>query len=238
MKISGPAMRLLRQKCIGLQIFASAIFCITPAKADMRIEAAKITAGDLWVLGNAGEPDTDITLDGQFSQRTDNRGYFEFHVVYHPATCIATLRTPKQARSIVVGDCGQQGSSLVGPPGPRGEAGARGEPGSRGAMGPPGPPGEDGAVGPHGERGPTGPAGPVGSAGPAGAPGPRGPQGVPGPAGKAAPPSVALKAKPSPVLTGSVTRPRSARPQREPEPAFDDAAPLAPGAGSTAEDRY
>ncbi|SFM75207.1 Collagen triple helix repeat-containing protein [Methylobacterium pseudosasicola] len=231
-------MCLSRQKRIGLQIFAGAIFCITPAKADMRIEAAKITAGDLWVLGNAGEPDTDITLDDKFSQRTDGRGYFEFHVVYHPATCIATLRTPKHARSIVVGDCGQQGPSLVGPPGPRGEAGTRGEPGPPGAMGPPGPPGAEGAVGAHGERGPAGPAGPVGSAGPAGAPGPRGPQGAPGPAGKAAPPSAALKAKPSPVLTGSVAQPRPARRQREPEPALDEAAPLDPGAGSTVEDRY
>ena len=85
-------------------VFAALIVCIAPAKADMRIDAAKITAGDLWVLGNTGEPDTDITLDGRFPQRTDSRGAFEFHVVYHPATCIATLRTPKQVRSVVVGE--------------------------------------------------------------------------------------------------------------------------------------
>jgi len=231
-------MRLSRQQCIGLQIFAVSMVYIVPAKADMRIEAAKITAGDLWILGNAGEPDSDITLDGQFSQRTDSRGYFEFHVVYHPATCIATLRTPKQARSIVVGECGQQAPGLPGPPGPRGEAGARGEPGPEGAMGPPGPPGDEGSVGPQGEhglQGPAGPAGPVGSAGP---PGPRGPQGPTGPAGKAPPPSVAFKAKPSPVLTGSVARPRSARPSREPGQGPDDAALSDPGAGVAAEDRY
>ena len=232
-------MCLSRRRSIGLQIFAAAILGIVPARADMRIEAAKITAGELWVLGNAGEPDTGITLDGQFPQRTDSRGYFEFHVVYHPATCIATLRTPKQARSIVVGDCGQQGPGLPGPPGPRGEAGSRGEPGPQGAMGPPGPPGVDGSDGAPGERGVPGPAGPVGSAGPGGPPGPRGPQGMPGPAGKAAAlPGVAAQPRPSPALTGSVAQPRPARAPREPAPAPDDVTRSDPGAGVAAEDRY
>ncbi|WP_419829218.1 collagen-like protein [Methylobacterium sp.] len=231
-------MSLSRRQSALLQLFVGPLLWIAPAKADMRIEAAKITAGDLWVLGNAGEPDAEITLDGKFSQRTDTRGYFEFHVVYHPATCIATLRTSKQARSIVVGECGQQALGLPGPPGPRGEAGIRGEPGRPGAMGPPGTPGTDGPVGAQGERGPQGPEGPVGSAGPAGPPGPRGPQGAPGPTGKSAPSSAAFKAKPSPTLTGSVTRPRATRPQQEPGQGPGDAAPSEPGAGVAADDRY
>jgi hypothetical protein len=241
MTIAGPAMSLSRQYGSVFLIAAAPLFCIAPAAADMRIEAAKITAGDLWVLGNTGEPDTDITLDGRFPQRTDSRGYFEFHVVYHPATCIATLRTPKQVRSVVVGECGQQAQGLPGPPGPRGETGSRGEPGLRGAMGPPGPPGppgpsgSDGSIGPQGERGPPGPQGPVGSVGP---PGPRGPQGVPGPPGKAPPPSLAFKAKPSPALTGSVAKPRATRPLREPASDPQDTAPSDPGAGVSTDDRY
>ncbi|MCJ2059076.1 collagen-like protein [Methylobacterium sp. J-048] len=231
-------MRRSRQNILIMHIVAVPAFCISPAKADMRIEAAKITAGDLWVLGNAGEPDADITLDGRFSQRTDSRGYFEFHVVYHPATCIATLRTPKQARSVVVGECGQQAPGLPGPPGPRGEAGARGQPGPQGDMGPPGPPGADGPIGAQGERGPPGIEGPAGSAGQAGPPGPRGPQGVPGPIGKTASPPAAFKAKPSPILTGSVANRRPARAPREPEQGADDATLPAPGAGMAAEDRY
>lgn len=231
-------MSLSRRRCAMVPIFVGSLLWIAPAKADMRIEAAKITAGDLWVLGNAGEPGAEITLDGKFSQRTDTRGYFEFHVVYHPATCIATLRTSKQARSIVVGECGQQAPGLPGPPGPRGEAGIRGEPGPPGAMGPPGTPGAEGPVGAQGERGPQGHEGPVGSAGPAGPPGPRGPQGVPGPIGKAAPSSAAFKAKPSPTLTGSVARPRATRPQQEPGQGPGDAAPSEPGAGVATDDRY
>jgi hypothetical protein len=238
MKNAGPAMCLSRRYGSVFPVFAALIVCIAPAKADMRIDAAKITAGDLWVLGNTGEPDTDITLDDRFPQRTDSRGAFEFHVVYHPATCIATLRTPKQVRSVVVGECGQQAPGLPGPPGPRGEAGIRGEPGPQGAMGPPGPPGAEGPVGPPGERGPPGPEGPVGSAGPAGPPGPRGPQGVPGPIGKAAPPSLAVKAKPSPTRTGSVAKPRATPPLRGPAPVTDDTAPSDPGAGVSADDRY
>ena len=80
----------------------------------MRIEAAKITGGDLWIIGYADDPNTEITLDGQFPQRTDSRGYFEFRVVYHPATCIATLRTPKQSRGVVIAACGQVGPQAPG----------------------------------------------------------------------------------------------------------------------------
>ena len=43
-----------------------------PAWAEMRIEAAKITGGDLWVIGYADDPDVEITLDGRYPQRTDS----------------------------------------------------------------------------------------------------------------------------------------------------------------------
>ena len=212
----GIAMRARRERRPALwSMLILSGACALPAQADMRIEAAKITGGDLWIIGYADDPGAEITLDGRFPQRTDSRGYFEFRVVYHPATCVATLRTPKQARSIVVGECGQQGPQappLVGPPGPRGEAGERGEAGpsgERGAAGPPGPPGPPGIAGPQGvagpqgiaglqgavgspgERGPSGPPGergPPGSPGPTGAAGPAGPPGPPGPRGLQGPP--------------------------------------------------
>ena len=116
------AMRAARRRNVVFGMVAVWTAWAAPAWAEMRIEAAKITGGDLWIIGYADDPDTEITLDGQFPQRTDSNGYFEFRVVYHPATCIATLKTPKQSRSVVVGGCGQQGPQapgLVGPPGPQ-----------------------------------------------------------------------------------------------------------------------
>ncbi|SDA32740.1 Collagen triple helix repeat-containing protein [Methylobacterium sp. UNC378MF] len=249
--------RLRRKRTALWSILALSAACPVPTQAaDMRIEAAKITGGDLWIIGYADDPGVEITLDGQFPQRTDNRGYFEFRVVYHPASCIATLRTPKQTRSIVVGECGQQAPGLVGPAGPagpRGEMGPRGEagpPGERGAMGPPGPPGPQGPAGEQGLAGPPGPPGPAGPRGPAGligapglmgATGPAGPPGPPGPRGQQTPPVAAPKPKPPPALTGSVPRHRpAARPPRDPEP---DPAPynpqdLEPDAGGGGMDRY
>lgn len=99
---------------------------VTPARAEIAISAAKITGGELWVLGSTGETDAEISLDGQFTGRTDGRGNFEFRVIYHPASCIVTLRVRQQEQRAVVGECGQQGppgpapaaSTVAGPPGP------------------------------------------------------------------------------------------------------------------------
>jgi len=247
------AMRTLRQRYALCWIGALGAVWVAPVRAEMRIEAAKITGGDLWIIGSADDPDTEITLDGRFTQRTDSSGYFEFRVVYHPATCIATIRTPKQSRDVVVNGCGQQGPQapgLIGPTGPqgaRGEAGPRGETGltgERGAMGPPGSPGLDGATGPQGAEGEPGPRGPVGEAGsvgekgppgpmgPAGPPGPRGAPGPAGPPGKAAVVNAPPRATPAPRRT--VTRPQPERdaPVSEPTPEVQ------PGGGVTSEDRY
>ncbi|MBE7204588.1 MAG: collagen-like protein, partial [Parafilimonas terrae] len=165
-------MRALRTRRALYSLMIASAACPVPAQAEMRIEAAKITGGDLWIIGYADDPDTEITVDDGFPQRTDSRGYFEFRIVYHPATCIATLRTPRQSRGVVVAGCGQMGpqaAGLVGPAGPRGERGEAGPRGEPGAMGPPGPPGADGARGDPGPAGPAGGIGPVGPAGPAGA---------------------------------------------------------------------
>jgi hypothetical protein len=243
-KPAGSDMRVLRKHSLACAICALSAAWSVEARADMRIEAAKITGGDLWIIGYADDPNVEITLDDQFARRTDGRGYFEFRVVYHPATCVATLRTPKQARSIVVGECGQQGPQApglagpAGPAGPRGETGARGDAGQQGERGATGPAGPQGVAGEPGERGAMGPIGPIGAAGPvgpAGPPGPRGLQGPPGAPGKAG--AAAPAAKP-PTLTGSVARPRPARAPREPEAAPYEAPEAQPGSGIAPEDRY
>src|SRR5215210_7671592 len=72
-----------------------------------------------------------VTLDDAFEQTTDNRGRFEFRVVYHPATCIVTIRTASQAKQAVVATCGQAG--------PRGDPGPEGRPGLPGLPSPSSP---------------------------------------------------------------------------------------------------
>lgn len=126
------------------QKFILAAFALgtTPALARIEIKTAMITAGELRVHGVVDEPHVEITLDNQFPATTDIEGNFQFRVVYHPAKCIATLRTGQQELAFVVEGCGEQG--------PQGE------------------PGNNGSAGPAGPQGPPGPAGPRGPAGPAG----------------------------------------------------------------------
>ena len=206
----------------------------TPALADVRVQAAKITGGELWVLGSVDEPDAEITLDGQFARKTDGKGNFEFRVVYHPATCIATLRTQKQERSVVVGECGQQGPQapgLVGPAGPRGEIGPPGIPGQVGPAGPVGPMGLSGLEGRQGEPGPQGPQGEPGRAGVAGPPGPQGPAGPPGKVGPPGPPGKAgVQAHTGSPKAAPPRAPSAQRPQESLE--------AEPGSGSLEADRY
>ncbi|MEZ0168086.1 hypothetical protein [Microvirga sp. TS319] len=182
-----------------------------PAVADIIVEQAMITAGELRVVGRLNKPrQTEVTLDGDHQTKTDANGRFAFRVIYHPADCIVTLRADEEQRKAVVGFCGQRGPEgprteampqqasieqpVAGPPGPAGTPGPEGPLGPQGLAGPAGADGSQGLPGPPGPLGPPGPPGPEGSAGPtgpqgpqgvAGLQGPQGPQGAPGPRGDA-----------------------------------------------------
>ncbi len=92
---------------------------VMPASADIVIRGARIAEGDLWVLGQVDEPNTTISLDDSYYEKTDSRGRFEFRLGYHPATCTVVLKTARQSRAVVVANCGQRG-----PAGPEGPPGA------------------------------------------------------------------------------------------------------------------
>src|SRR5829696_9244995 len=177
----------------------------TPAMADIVIDQAMITAGELRVVGRLSKPrQVSIFLDERFETKADANGRFTFRIAYHPASCVVNLQAENEQRQAVVGFCGQKGpegsgsaqqSAAVepvqpgpaGPPGPQGEPGRDGAPGPQGAAGPEGPAGPQGAAGPPGPHGEPGPAGSVGAQGPAGPPGPAGPIGQEGPAGPPGP---------------------------------------------------
>jgi hypothetical protein len=195
---------MIRRLLLGLVVAAGS----TSASAEILIDQAMITAGELRVTGRLSRPrQTAVSLDNQHQTRSDANGRFVFRLSYHPATCVITLQADDEKREAVVGFCGQRGpesprteptaqttvqAPVVGPPGPQGipgPPGPQGEPGPQGQAGPPGPAGSDGAQGPPGPPGPPGPAGASaqglanGQPGPGGLQGPEGPPGPPGPQG-------------------------------------------------------
>ncbi|WP_188311799.1 hypothetical protein [Salinarimonas soli] len=116
----------------------------SPAAAQFSIHAARVAAGDLWILGVVNEPGATVSLDDLFTTKADSRGRFEFRVPYHPPYCMVRLSTGLHTRNAVVAQCGQLG--------PRGEPGPAGPPGARGEPGPPGLPGPMGPEGPPGRE--------------------------------------------------------------------------------------
>src|SRR5215207_4422723 len=130
-----PNTRSIAKALLSIATGALAILAAPSALAEISISAARIAEGQLWVLGQADEPNAPVTLDDAFEQRTDSRGRFEFRVVYHPATCIVTVKTAAQSQQAVVAGCGQAG--------PKGD---------RGDPGPPGPPGPPGSSTPSGSQ--------------------------------------------------------------------------------------
>ncbi len=161
------------------------------ARAEIRIDEARIAAGELRVSGRVSARNSTVTLDEDIATTSDAQGRFRFRVAYYPQGCTAMVRSGEESREIVVANCaaagpaGPQGETgpmgpagMAGPPGERGAQGERGTPGERGPAGERGAPGERGADGAAGTPGPVGPAGPPGPPGVAGPPGPPG-----GPAG-------------------------------------------------------
>ena len=99
----------ITKRALAIAGGACVIVTAGSALAEIRISGARITEGQLWVLGQADEANASISLDDAFEQRTDSRGRFEFRVVYHPATCIVTVKTAAQSQQAVVAGCGQAG---------------------------------------------------------------------------------------------------------------------------------
>lgn len=156
-----------------LLLLAPILFAL-PTRADIRIGEAQIAGGLLVITGRTDSPNVRVVLDDAHEMIADAQGRFAFRIVYHPPTCIGTLKAGTDTRRALVANCAPAGK---GAPGPKGDAGA---PGSRGDVGSPGAEGRQGAAGPKGDTGSVGPLGPQGARG---EPGVEGPQGATGPKG-------------------------------------------------------
>ena len=75
------------------------------------ITVAAIATGRLYVLGSTEHPHTTVLLDGQFRTESDERGSFQYELVYHPARCIVSATIDGKAHEAVVSNCGQQAQS-------------------------------------------------------------------------------------------------------------------------------
>ena len=89
----------------------------TPALAQIRIDEARIVAGDLRVSGRA-KPNTVITFDERHETRSTAGGFFTFRLQYLPPDCVGTLKAGDESRDVVIPNCGPVGAA--GPAGPTG----------------------------------------------------------------------------------------------------------------------
>lgn len=184
---------------LRLLLIALAVTAAVPARAEIVVEQAMITNGELRVSGRINPPRVlAVSLDDKGQITSESDGRFGFRLIYHPASCVVTLRAADNSRrQAVIGFCGQKGPEGAGAapmvmaaqqratPAAPAQIGPRGPQGVAGAQGPEGPQGASGEAGPAGAIGPPGPAGPSGALGPMGPPGPPGPAGPEGRAGRA-----------------------------------------------------
>ena len=82
----------------------------TIAWAASDITIAAIATGRLYILGTTERPNTSVVLEGRFEAESDDKGKFQFEVVYHPARCIVGVQIEGRTYEAVVSNCGQQGS--------------------------------------------------------------------------------------------------------------------------------
>lgn len=136
-----------------------------PASAGSDIAIATIATGRLYVLGTTERPRTPVILDGQFRTESDERGGFQYELIYHPAPCIVSATIEGKAYKAVVSNCGQQGSP--GPSRGAGEAVAVPAPGAK-----PAAPVASGRTSPTASVEPPNPAPTSEAAGPAASPAP------------------------------------------------------------------
>ncbi len=82
----------------------------TSALADIVLEEAMITNGELRVVGRLNPPHAaQLTLDDKGRAVAEKDGRFSFRLVYHPADCVVAIKSGTETRQAVVGFCGQRG---------------------------------------------------------------------------------------------------------------------------------
>jgi hypothetical protein len=100
--------RLTRFGSIAAAAGVAALMMGGPAEAASDITIAAITIGRLYVVGTTERPHTPVVLDDRFRTESDDKGKFQYEVVYHPARCIVSAVIDGKAYEAVVSNCSQQ----------------------------------------------------------------------------------------------------------------------------------
>lgn len=113
------------------------------ARAASDITLAAIATGRLYVVGTTERPRTAVVLDGEFRTESNDKGLFQYELVYHPSRCIVSALIEGRTYEAVVSNCGEVcrpnpagTAGLTFAPPPAAGAGSRSAP----ASGPPGRP--------------------------------------------------------------------------------------------------
>ena len=102
---------MLRLLAIVGAAHAATLSAYGPASAAADIMLAALATGRLYVVGITERPNMPVVLDQQFRTESDDRGIFQYKLVYHPARCIISATIEGKSYEAVVSNCGQQGSS-------------------------------------------------------------------------------------------------------------------------------
>src|SRR5687768_8853985 len=109
-----------------------------PSLAEIDLEEAAITGGQLVIAGRTAVPNQEVRITGTlFRMRSDETGAFRFEVAYLPPDCTVDLAAgADRLNDAIIGNCGPRGADgAAGPAGPQGPAGV-GTPGPAGPAGP------------------------------------------------------------------------------------------------------
>lgn len=79
----------------------------TSARAAPAITAAAIATGRLYVVGTTDQPHTSVSLDGKFTAESDDKGKFQFELVYYPAGCVVRATIGGNTVEAKVQQCGE-----------------------------------------------------------------------------------------------------------------------------------
>jgi hypothetical protein len=95
-------------RTLPAKLFACAFafgFCANPAHATIEGVEARYEAGVLVLSGKSDHPNTNVTLDRLYKERTGPSGRFLFRVRYQPRGCVAAIRIKDESVSAKVANC-------------------------------------------------------------------------------------------------------------------------------------
>lgn len=86
---------------------AAALAWCGPASAAPEITLAAIATGRLYIVGTTERPHMPVVLEDKFRTESDEKGRFQYELVYHPSRCIVSAMIDGKSVEAVVSNCGQ-----------------------------------------------------------------------------------------------------------------------------------